>query len=122
MVIINSKLLLIAFSSFVFGYVISSWIGGLKMNKKRFDAIEYGHTIIYRENGVNMWRNKVHVRLNELYDENQKLKEANQDLQYKIGEVTNLLHKEIKTSKNAFYGLMQENKELRQKIAQLKNK
>ena len=90
------------------------------MNKKRFDAIEYGHTIIYRENGVNMWRNKVHVRLNELYDENQKLKEANQDLQYKIGEVTNLLHKEIKTSKNAFYGLMQENKELRQKIAQLK--
>lgn len=92
------------------------------MNKKRFDAIEYGHTIIYRENGVNMWRNKVHVRLNELYDENQKLKEANQDLQYKIGEVTNLLHKEIKTSKNAFYGLMQENKELRQKIAQLKNK
>ena len=92
------------------------------MNKKRFDAIEYGHTIIYRENGVNMWRNKVHVRLNELYDENQKLKEANQDLQYKIGEVTNLLHKEIKTSKNAFYGLMQENKELRQKIFQLKNK
>lgn len=92
------------------------------MNKKRFDAIEYGHTIIYRENGVNMWRNKVHVRLNELYDENQKLKEANQDLQYKIDEVTNLLHKEIKTSKNAFYGLMQENKELRQKIAQLKNK
>lgn len=60
--------------------------------------------------------------LNDLYDENQKLKEANQDLQYKIGEVTNLLHKEIKTSKNAFYGLMQENKELRQKIAQLKNK
>lgn len=54
------------------------------MNKKRFDAIEYGHTIIYRENGVNMWRNKVHVRLNELYDENQKLKEANQDLQHKI--------------------------------------
>lgn len=92
------------------------------MNKKRFDAIEYGHTIIYRENGVNMWRNKVHVRLNELYDENQKLKEANQDLQYKIDEVTNLLHKEIKTSKNAFYGLMQENKELRQKIVQLKNK
>lgn len=92
------------------------------MNKKRFDAIEYGHTIIYRENGVNMWRNKVHVRLNELYDENQKLKEANQDLQHKIYEVTNLLHKEIKTSKNAFYGLMQENKELRQKIAQLKNK
>ena len=92
------------------------------MNKKRFDAIEYGHTIIYRENGVNMWRNKVHVRLNELYDENQKLKEGNQDLQYKIGEVTNLLHKEIKTSKNALYGLMQENKELRQKIAQLKNK
>lgn len=92
------------------------------MNKKRFDAIEYGHTIIYRENGVNMWRNKVHVRLNELYDENQKLKEANQDLQYKIDEVINLLHKEIKTSKNAFYGLMQENKELRQKIAQLKNK
>ena len=92
------------------------------MNKKRFDAIEYGHTIIYRENGVNMWRNKVHVRLNELYNENQKLKEANQDLQYKIGEVTNLLHKEIKTSKNAFYGLMQENKELRQKIVQLKNK
>lgn len=92
------------------------------MNKKRFDAIEYGHTIIYRENGVNMWRNKVHVRLNELHDENQKLKEANQDLQYKIGEVTNLLHKEIKTSKNAFYGLMQENKELRQKIFQLKNK
>ena len=90
------------------------------MNKKRFDAIEYGHTIIYRENGVNMWRNKVHVRLNELYDENQKLKEANQDLQHKIDEVTNLLHKEIKTSKNAFYGLMQENKELRQKIAQLK--
>lgn len=92
------------------------------MNKKRFDAIEYGHTIIYRENGVNMWRNKVRVRLNELYDENQKLKEANQDLQYKLDEVTNLLHKEIKTSKNAFYGLMQENKELRQKIAQLKNK
>ena len=92
------------------------------MNKKRFDAIEYGHTIIYRENGVNMWRNKVHVRLNELYDENQKLKEANQDLQYKIDEVINLLHKEIKTSKNAFYGLMQENKELRQKIVQLKNK
>lgn len=92
------------------------------MNKKRFDAIEYGHTIIYRENGVNMWRNKVHVRLNELYDENQKLKEANQDLQYKIGEVINLLHKEVKTSKNAFYGLMQENKELRQKIFQLKNK
>ena len=92
------------------------------MNKKRFDAIEYGHTIIYRENGVNMWRNKVHVRLNELYDENQKLKEANQDLQYKIDEVTNLLHKEIRTSKNAFYGLMQENKELRQKIVQLKNK
>lgn len=92
------------------------------MNKKRFDAIEYGHTIIYRENGVNTWRNKVHVRLNELYDENQKLKEANQDLQYKLDEVTNLLHKEIKTSKNAFYGLMQENKELRQKIAQLKNK
>ena len=92
------------------------------MNKKRFDAIEYGHTIIYRENGVNMWRNKVHVRLNELYDENQKLKEVNQDLQYKIGEVTNLLHKEIKTSKNAFYGLIQENKELRQKIFQLKNK
>ena len=92
------------------------------MNKKRFDAIEYGHTIIYRENGVNMWRNKVHVRLNELYDENQKLKEANQDLQYKIDEVTNLLHKEIKTSKNAFYGLMQENKELRQKIVQLENK
>ena len=92
------------------------------MNKKRFDAIEYGHKIIYRENGVNMWINKVHVRLNELYDEKQKLKEANQDLQYKIGEVTNLLHKEIKTSKNAFYGLMQENKELRQKIAQLKNK
>ena len=92
------------------------------MNKKRFDAIEYGHIIIYRENGVNMWRNKVHVRLNELYDENQKLKEANQDLQYKIDEVTNLLHKEIRTSKNAFYGLMQENKELRQKIVQLKNK
>ena len=92
------------------------------MNKKRFDAIEYGHTIIYRENGVNMWRNKVHVRLNELYDENQKLKQANQDLQYKIDEVTNLLHKEIRTSKNAFYGLMQENKELRQKIVQLKNK
>lgn len=92
------------------------------MNKKRFDAIEYGHTIIYRENGVNMWRNKVHVRLNELYDENQKLKEANQDLQYKIDEVTNLLHKEIKTSRNAFYGLMQENKELRQKIVQLENK
>ena len=61
-------------------------------------------------------------KVNALYDENQKLKEANQDLQYKIGEVTNLLHKEIKTSKNAFYGLMQENKELRQKIAQLKNK
>ena len=92
------------------------------MNKKRFDAIEYGHTIIYRENEVNMWRNKVHVRLNELYDENQKLKEANQDLQHKIDEVTNLLYKEIKTSKNVFYGLMQENKELRQKIAQLKNK
>lgn len=83
------------------------------MNKKRFDAIEYGHTIIYRENGVNMWRNKVHARLNELYDENQKL-------QKQLDEVTNLLHKEIKTSKNAFYGLMQENKELRQKIAQLK--
>lgn len=85
------------------------------MNKKRFDAIEYGHTIIYRENGVNMWRNKVHVRLNELYDENQKL-------QKQLDEVTNLLDKEVKTSKNAFYGLMQENKELRQKIAQLKNK
>lgn len=73
------------------------------MNKKRFDAIEYGHTIIYRENGVNMWRNKVHVRLNELYDENQKLKEANQDLQHKIlaildfiNEKKTVTHQEMK--------------------------
>ena len=40
---------------------------------KRFDAVEYGNQIIYRENGQNMWRNKVHVRLNELYDENQEV-------------------------------------------------
>lgn len=73
------------------------------MNEKRFDAIEYGHTIIYRENGVNMWRNKVHVRLNELYDENQKLKEANQDLQHKllaildfINEKETVTHQEMK--------------------------
>ena len=53
------------------------------MTKKRFDAIEYGHTIIYRENGVNMWRNKVHVRLNELYDENKELEEENEQLKQK---------------------------------------
>lgn len=40
---------------------------------KRFDAVEYGNHIIYRENGQNMWSNKVHVRLNELYDENQEV-------------------------------------------------
>lgn len=73
------------------------------MNKKRFDAIEYGHTIIYRENGVNMWRNKVHVRLNELYDENQKLKEANNHLHYMllaildfINEKETVTHQEMK--------------------------
>ena len=73
------------------------------MNEKRFDAVEYGHTIIYRENGVNMWRNKVHVRLNELYDENQKLKEANQDLHHKllaildfINEKETVTHQEMK--------------------------
>lgn len=43
------------------------------MNEKRFDAVEYGSVIVYRENKKNMWRNKVHVRLNELYDENQEV-------------------------------------------------
>lgn len=43
------------------------------------------------------------------------------NLQKQLDEVINLLHKEIKTSENAFLGLMQENKELRYKIAQLKN-
>ena len=42
------------------------------------------------------------------------------NLQKQLDEVTNLLYKEVRTSKNAFYGLMQENKELRQKIVQLK--
>lgn len=46
------------------------------MTEKRFDAVEYGNQIIYRENGQNMWCNKVHVRLNELYDENQKVFDA----------------------------------------------
>lgn len=40
---------------------------------KRFDAVEYGSVIVYRENKKNMWSNEVHVRLNELYDENQEV-------------------------------------------------
>lgn len=40
---------------------------------KRFDAVEYGSVIVYRENKKNMWPNEVHVRLNELYDENQEV-------------------------------------------------
>ncbi len=43
---------------------------------KRFDAVEHGNHILYRENGRYMWRNKVHVRLNELYDENQEVFDA----------------------------------------------
>lgn len=50
------------------------------MTEKRFDAVEYGSVIVYRENGVNMWRNEVHVRLNELYNENEQLKEENMKL------------------------------------------
>jgi len=43
------------------------------MTEKRFDAVEYGSVIVYRENKKNMWSNEVHVRLNELYDENQEV-------------------------------------------------
>ena len=68
----------------------------------------YEYTGIGRDEDENLTTNEVCNHLN--------------NLQKQLDEVTNLLHKEIKTSKNAFYGLMQENKELRQKIAQLKNK
>jgi len=43
------------------------------MTEKRFGAVEYGSVIVYRENKKNMWSNEVHVRLNELYDENQEV-------------------------------------------------
>lgn len=68
----------------------------------------YEHTGIGRDEDENLTTNEVCNELN--------------NLQKQLDEVANLLHKEIKTSKNAFYGLMQENKELRQKIVQLKNK
>lgn len=68
----------------------------------------YEYTGIGRDEDENLTTNEVCNKIN--------------NLQKQLDEVTNLLHKEIKTSKNAFYGLMQENKELRQKIVQLKNK
>lgn len=68
----------------------------------------YEYTGIGRDEDENLTTNEVCNNLN--------------NLQKQLDEVTNLLYKEIKTSKNAFYGLMQENKELRQKIVQLKNK
>ena len=66
----------------------------------------YEYTGIGRDEDENLTTNEVCNKIN--------------NLQKQLDEVTNLLHKEIKTSKNAFYRLMQENKELRQKIAQLK--
>lgn len=79
------------------------------MNKYRVrTGYWYEYTGIGRDKDENLTTNEVCNELN--------------NLQKQLDEVTNLLHKEIKTSKNAFYGLMQENKELRQKIAQLKNK
>ena len=66
----------------------------------------YEYTGIGRDEDENLTTNEVCNDLN--------------NLQKQLDEVTNLLHKEIKTSKNALYGLMQENKELRQKIVQLK--
>ena len=66
----------------------------------------YEYTGIGRDEDENLTTNEVCNKIN--------------NLQKQLDEVTNLLPKEIKTSKNAFYGLMQENKELRQKIAQLK--
>lgn len=58
---------------------------------------------------------------NENLTTNEVCNELN-NLQKQLFEIKNLLHKEIKTSKDAFNGLMQENKELRQKIIQLENK
>ena len=79
------------------------------MNKYRVRAgYWYEYTGIGRDEDENLTTNEVCNDLN--------------NLQKQLDEVTNLLHKEVKTSKNAFYGLMQENKELRQKIVQLKNK
>ena len=66
----------------------------------------YEYTGIGRDEDENLTTNEVCNKIN--------------NLQKQLDEVTNLLHKEIKTSKNVFYGLMQENKELRQKIVQLK--
>ena len=66
------------------------------------------YTGIGRDKDENLTTNEVCNKLNSL--------------QKQLDEVTNLLHKEIKTSENVFDGLMQENKELRQKIVQLKNK
>ena len=66
------------------------------------------YTGIGRDKDENLTTNEVCNELNSL--------------QKQLDEVTNLLHKEIKTSENVFDGLMQENKELRQKIVQLKNK
>ena len=68
----------------------------------------YEYTGIGRGEDENLTTNEVCNKLN--------------NLQKQLDEVTNLLYKEVRTSKNAFYGLMQENKELRQKIVQLKNK
>lgn len=45
------------------------------MTEKRFDVVEYGAILVYRENGRSMWKNEVHIRLNELYDENKQLKQ-----------------------------------------------
>lgn len=75
------------------------------MNKKRFDAVKYGHTTLYRENGVNIWRNKVHVRLNELYDENQKLNELCVQYGFEMGrleEENEELKSEIKKVKREY--------------------
>ena len=66
------------------------------------------YTGIGRDKDENLTTNEVCNELNSL--------------QKQLDEVTNLLHKEIKTSENVFDGLMQENKELRQKIVQFKNK
>lgn len=78
------------------------------MTEKRFDAVEHGNHIIYRENGQNMWRNKVHVRLNELYDENQELKEVIDSRDNEISEL----------GKQRNY-LIDENKVLQLKIKRL---
>lgn len=101
------------------------------MTEKRFDAVEHGNHIIYRENGQNMWRNKVHVRLNELYDENQELKERINELDEQCTKLCNFnLHnildkknkeiKQLKTLVDFYKDFQKDARELAKENDQLK--